>query len=147
MVSSATRAHIAPDTLGLLSMKRRDARGIIGVWGWGTWTPDYTQHHFAILGRHIADVRAAGHPVRVLVNLRKAAVQPAEAIAVIRAGTDAIYKPGDRIALLVGSSLIKAQMGQLLDRAKLNFFLSETAAHMWLSPDLAWPHDQARWQA
>jgi hypothetical protein len=132
---------------GILTMQRRDVHGIIAVWGWGSWTPDYTDAHFAELGRHIAEVRAAGLPVRVMVNLQKTGEQSHATIDRIRAGADAIYRPGDRIALIVGSSQMKAQMSRLLDRTKLNFFISETAAKLWLAPDLCWQRNEGTWTA
>jgi hypothetical protein len=133
--------------IGLLSLRHRDDRGVIRVWGWGSWTPAYTDEHFTALARYAAETRAAGLPVRVLVNLQKAGHQLPETIARIRAGVEAIYQPGDRIALVLESSLIKTQMSQVLDRAKMSFFISETAAALWLTPDLSWERDNGGWRA
>lgn len=140
-------APAAAGPIGLLSLRHRDDRGVIRVWGWGSWTPAYVDEHFASLGRYVAETRAAGLPVRVLVNLQKAGHQSPEAIGRIRAGADAIYQPGDRIAMVLESSLIKTQMSQVLDRTKMSFFISETAAALWLTPDLSWERDEGSWRA
>ncbi len=38
---------------GLLSIRRPDDRGVIRVWGWGTWSPEYVDAHFIEIGRII----------------------------------------------------------------------------------------------
>jgi hypothetical protein len=146
-ISDDTLAALGAGPTGLLSIRRPDDRGVIRVWGWGTWSPSYVDAHFVELGRMIEEVRALGLPVRVLVNLQKSAHQPPEVIVRIRAGSELIYREGDRIALVVESSLVKAQMTQLLDRSRLSFFISETAAALWLAPDLGWQRDADGWRA
>ena len=122
---------------GVLSLRRCDDRGIISIWGWGTWSPDYAERHYGELARHVDETRTAGLPVRILFNLQKSAALP-DTVARMCTMADAIFVPGDRLALVVESSTVKAQLRQMLDRIGINLFISETAAVMWLAPDNGW---------
>lgn len=124
--------------VGILSIRERDDRGVIRVWGWGAWSPDYVDQHFAELGRRLEAARQEGQMVRLLVNLQKAATQSPETLARIRVGAETVHHADDRIAIVVESDSIKAQTNRLSRRAKLNHFISETAAVLWLTPDPVW---------
>ncbi len=68
----------------------------------------------------------------MLVDLRKSPVQSVETAGRIKAATSRIYKPGDRIAIVVQSSLVKTQMRQVVDVTTVELFISIDAAEMWL---------------
>jgi hypothetical protein len=124
--------------VGVLSIRDRDDRGVIRVWGWGEWSPDYVDRHFAELTCRLEQARAEGQPVRLLVNLQKAASQSPETLARIRAGAERAHHADDRIAMVVESDTIKAQTNRLSQRVRLDHFISETAAVLWLTPDPMW---------
>jgi hypothetical protein len=124
--------------VGILSIRERDDRGVIRVWGWGEWSPEYVDQHFAELSRRLEQARADGQPIRVLVNLQKAGTQSPETLARIRAGAEAAHLAEDRIAMVVESDTIKAQTNRLSARVRLTHFISETAAVLWLTPDPVW---------
>lgn len=107
--------------------------GIIGVVGRGFWDTALVTAHFADLGSHIARVRAPAMPVRVLVDLRGAPPQRPEVTTIVRQATLALYRPADRVAVVVESSLVKIQMRRILDCSKMTFFISIDAARTWLN--------------
>ncbi|WP_097063820.1 hypothetical protein [Sphingomonas guangdongensis] len=58
-----------------------------------------------------------------------------EGQARIQQANGTIYRPGDRVALEVSSS-VKMQMRRVFSQGNtLNFFLSRDAAKMWLDAD------------
>ena len=137
-VSAEQLGGPAGTPVGILSIRERDDRGVIRVWGWGEWSPDYVDQHFAELTRRLQQARADGQPVRVLVNLQKAGTQSPETLARVRAGAQAAHHADDRIAMVVESGTIKAQTNRLSQHLNLNHFISETAAVLWLTPDPIW---------
>jgi hypothetical protein len=109
-----------------------DAAEIIRVAGYGFWTIEILDRHFDRLRSAIAGRRSQWRAIRVLVNLQKAEIQPAEVIERIDARTRQIYDPGDRVAIVVTSSLAKLQMRRGITRLQHDFFISEHAAVTWL---------------
>lgn len=111
-----------------------DARsGRITVIGTGYWTSSYIAEHF----RHVADLvrahRAAGIPIRVLVDLRQSDVQSQETVEHMGRSTAQIYAEGDRVALLVSSSLARIQMRRAANISIREFFASLDEAEAWLA--------------
>ncbi|QQV77395.1 hypothetical protein H5J25_00725 [Sphingomonas aliaeris] len=89
--------------------------------------------HFANNAAVVKRWRAAGRPIRVLINAVDLKPHSPEGQACVQDATSRIYRPGDRVAILVSSSLVKMQMRRALSRGEiLNFFISENAAVTWL---------------
>lgn len=108
------------------------AKQVINVVGIGLWSEDVIKCHFASLVDILSNVRATKIPVRVLSDLREAAVQAPEIAQRIAAFTAQAYRPGDRIAILVASSLVKMQMRRSVNNQDTMAFLSPSAAQTWL---------------
>lgn len=89
--------------------------------------------HFADNAAVVKRWRIAGRPIRVLINAVDLRPHSPEGKACVQEATSRIYRPGDRVAILVSSSLVKMQMRRALSRGEiLNFFISENAAVTWL---------------
>jgi hypothetical protein len=123
---------LATESQGELTIDIDQAAGLVRVTGRGFWSPLHADHHFSRLDGVLRGIRMAGLRVRVLVDLREAAVQPAETIERISRATQEVYQPGDRVAIVVGSSLAKMQMRRIVRAANHDFFVSPSAAEMWL---------------
>lgn len=105
---------------------------IIRVTGIGAWTPDYTDAHFAELADMIDRVRGQVGEVLALVDLSRAPVQSAEVAARINLATRQLYGGRDRVALVVQSFLLKAQMKRATWKSNTAIFVSAHAAETWL---------------
>ena len=89
--------------------------------------------HFADNAAVVKRWRATGRPIRVLINAVDLKPHSPEGQACVQDATGRIYRPGDRVAILVSSSLVKMQMRRALSHGEiLNFFISENAAVTWL---------------
>lgn len=128
----AQQQTTAVEPNGELTIEVDQASGLVRVTGRGFWSALHADHHFSKLDAILRGIRMAGLRVRVLVDLREAAVQPAETAERIGRATQEIYQPGDRVAIVVGSSLAKMQMRRAARIANHDFFVSPSAAEMWL---------------
>jgi len=108
------------------------AQGIIRVVGTGHWTVPLVRSHFRELGRLVESMRRDTGQVLVLVDLSRAAVQDDDVAAEVHAGVQRVYAPQDRVALIVRSSLVKAQMRRVARIETSQVFLSGHAAQTWL---------------
>jgi hypothetical protein len=111
----------------------RDADGSVRITAQGSWLAEEIDRHFVALDNQLRAIRASGGRARVLVDLRQAPVQADETAARLQRWTGRIYAAEDKVAILVGSSLLKAQMRQLPMAARRELFLSEGAALQWLA--------------
>lgn len=84
------------------------------------------------LGDVVRDARLRFGRVRVLADLRNSPVRTQEAAERMRLGNLALYRSGDRVALIVESSLLKMQLRRTLVEYQ-NIFLSPSAAQTWLT--------------
>jgi hypothetical protein len=77
--------------------------------------------------------RAAGHPVRVLVDASELHPHTPDNQALVMASIERIYRLGDRIAIVSGSSLVKSQLRRTHTYGDIiGFFVSGSAAMTWL---------------
>jgi hypothetical protein len=107
--------------------------GIVRIVGRGFWTEAMIDSHFGELGRLVERVRGRGDDILALVDLGGAPVQRPGVAARITAHTRRIYRPEDRIAIVVGSSLVKMQIKRAVEGLNLEAFLSPDAALTWLT--------------
>ncbi|MDO6416471.1 hypothetical protein Q4F19_18960 [Sphingomonas sp. BIUV-7] len=117
---------------GHIEYRNDGAAGIVRIKGSGLWSVAMIEEHFGELKAMLSALREQGKAVRVLVDMSGAAVQPPEVAAVIRTATQDIYEPGDRIAMIVGSTLAKMQMRRLVDNDVMKLFVSAQASENWL---------------
>lgn len=113
----------------------RDLRtNLVRVTAPGFWTPDQLSDNMARTERVLAAVRAKGLPVRVLVDLRRSRVQSGETAERIRANSLRMYRPDDKVALVVASELARMQAKRLqAGVANRAAFLSVAEAEAWLT--------------
>jgi hypothetical protein len=106
--------------------------GLIRVVGRGPWSEAQVAVHFAALRNLIKVRRDAGELVRVMVDLRESDVQDLDTATRIGDGTMDLYGERDRVALIVESSTLRAQLKNIIEVENLAYFLSPTAARIWL---------------
>lgn len=95
-------------------------------------TREEVDQYLAVLGEIVRDARLRFGRVRVLADLRNAPLRTQEAAERMRMGNLALYRTGDRVALIVESSLLKMQLRRTLVEYQ-NIFLSPNAAETWLT--------------
>ncbi|MDO6413259.1 hypothetical protein Q4F19_02590 [Sphingomonas sp. BIUV-7] len=89
--------------------------------------------HFADNAEFVTRRRAAGRPIRVLIDALKLQPHTVENQAIVMQSFEQIYRPDDRVAITVESSLVKMQMRRTHSFGEIiGFFVSETAAMTWL---------------
>jgi len=109
------------------------ATRIIRVTGTETWTLDDIDVHFAELAVLIDRVRAQNGVVSALVDLSRAPAQSPEVVARIHHATGRLYRPADRVALVVPSFPLKAELERLAWHDNTAIFVAAPAAESWLS--------------
>jgi hypothetical protein len=105
----------------------------IRVIGSGFWTAAYVDDHFDQLEICLVDVRRRLGRAKVLVDLRKSPVQAPDVADRIRIRAQQLYGAGDRVAVVVETSLLKMQLRRATDGQKIQNFISIAAAEMWLA--------------
>jgi hypothetical protein len=128
-LAPATSIQSIADAPSLVTNERGDHLHVIGR---GVWSTTFTENHFAEFERLLMQLRSTGGQVRILVDLRLAAVQSDAVNTQIATWTKRLYRRGDRVALVLASSLAKAAMRRVTMAADREFFLSEDAARLWL---------------
>lgn len=140
-VDSTTRAEpggdgagqVVASAPGLYEITRDDRMRIVRINRISVQTLDEVDRYLAVLGEVIRDARSRHGRVRVLADLRNSPVRTLEAAERLRMGNLALYRRGDRVALLVESSLLKMQLRRNLVADYQNIFLSPNAAETWLT--------------
>jgi hypothetical protein len=109
------------------------ASGVIHVVIQGFFDLPTLERHFTAEKAVVDRWRVEGRPIRVLIDAVNLLPHSREGQERVQRATKAIYRPGDRVALQVSSSLVKMQMRRAYTQGDtLNFFLSNDAALMWL---------------
>ncbi|CAN5371162.1 hypothetical protein BH10PSE12_BH10PSE12_30120 [soil metagenome] len=89
--------------------------------------------HFADSAIYVGRWRLLGRPIRVLIDAKTLLPHSPEGQALVQKSVQRIYAPGDRVAILVSSNLVKMQMRRALSQGEVvNFFVSDVAATTWL---------------
>jgi hypothetical protein len=88
--------------------------------------------YLAVVGGIVRDARLRFGQVRVLADLRNSPIRTQEAAERMRVGNLGLYRVGDRVALIVESSLLKMQLRRTLVEYQ-NIFMSPSAAETWLT--------------
>ena len=107
------------------------SENIVRIKGVGFWTPDHVDEAFAEL-HAIRQTRFGSGALRVFVDRRETFVQSPETAEKLRICTETFYRTGDRVAVLVDTSLNKMQLRRVLSDMTHMLFISEVAAMIWL---------------
>jgi hypothetical protein len=118
---------------GLYAIRYDAEREIIRIARLGVQNVDDVERYLKELSRVVCEMRARCGRVRLLADLRYSPVRTSAVAERIRVANLALYRPGDRVALLVESSLLKMQLRRNLVPDYQNIFLSPTAAEIWLA--------------
>lgn len=117
---------------GLYEIVRDDRLKILRINRVGVQQLADVDRYLAVLGDIVRDARLRFGRIRVLADLRNAPIRTQEAAERMRVGNLALYRAGDRVALIVESSLLKMQLRRTLVEYQ-NIFLSPSAAETWLT--------------
>lgn len=118
---------------GTLTAQYDAPTGVVKMYGAGLWQMSVVRAHFAELEAALAQARRDYPDVLVLVDLSKASVQMKEVGEEIEEFTQRAYRPTDRIAVVLASSMLKTQMRRVVRQATFETFLSASAAYTWLT--------------
>ena len=107
--------------------------GILRVEVSGFFDVPSLEVHFSQLRVIVRRLRLQSRPIRTLVDAVDMLPHAPEAQKYVESQNAAIYRAGDKLAVLVSSSLLKMQMRRAFtDKALMEFFISERAALLWL---------------
>lgn len=111
-----------------------DARtGIIHIVGSGLWSAATAERNFLDMQAAAATARQQMPNLRVLVDIRAAAVQTPEATARMQGHIESLWGSTDRIAVVVGSILAKMQVDRVTDSQTHRIFATIADAKAWLA--------------
>lgn len=130
--SAGTECVVVASEPGLYEIVRDDRVRILRINSVAVQQLADVDRYLAILGDVVRDARLRFGKVRVLADLRNSPIRTQEAAERMRTGNLALYRDGDRVALIVESSLLKMQLRRTLVEYQ-NIFLSPSAAETWLT--------------
>jgi len=105
---------------------------IVRTTGVGTWTIDIIEAHIRAIAPLLRKVREQDGKVLAMVDLTRAPLQSAEVTRRILDPNGPLCGAGDRVALIVQSSLLKVQMKRVDGNDDIAVFISPYAARTWL---------------
>lgn len=130
--SAGTECVVVASEPGLYEIVRDDRVRILRINSVAVQQLADVDRYLAILGDVVRDARLRFGKVRILADLRNSPIRTQEAAERMRTGNLALYRDGDRVALIVESSLLKMQLRRTLVEYQ-NIFLSPSAAETWLT--------------
>ncbi len=98
----------------------------------GFWSLGDVANYLRHLSRMIATMRSEYRRARVIVDARQLPVQSADVIKTFKAAND-LFLEGDRVAIIVASSLLKMQLSRSIEGYETKVFISIDAAKTWLN--------------
>jgi hypothetical protein len=104
----------------------------ITIIGRGFWSLNYLEAHLREFEALLQDLRPASTPLRTLVGLRDASVQPSGVANRMHAAIGRLYRPPERTAVFVTRTLVRMQMQRLFDPRTHGVFRSLENAETWL---------------
>lgn len=108
------------------------AVGILCVTVMGSWTLPEVERYAREAGLQFPRARQSAGQLRLLIDLSAADVlSQALMVPLAKAGMQ-YARADDRVALVVGSTLLKLQMKRMIGGAPAGIFLSEREARGWL---------------
>lgn len=115
-----------------LSFSVEPGGSFIRVIGMGLWKPAQIETHFRSLDAALRRMRASQGHARVLVDMSKALVQPADTAAAMNEATCRIYRKGDMVAVICATALLAMQVKHFSKPYELATFADEAQALDWL---------------
>lgn len=97
----------------------------------GFWSVRQIATYFQNYNACVARWHERQMTVTSICDLREAAAQSQEVTDLLSRSVSGVYKPGDRVAMIVANSLVKMQMRRILDGEYHEFFLSLAAGEQW----------------
>jgi hypothetical protein len=117
---------------GELTIGLDASTNLIRVVGRGFWSLPYITDHLREFEAVLMRARFDPRPSRTLVDLRESPVQAPDVAAYLHSAVSRMYRPPERAAIVVASSLVKMQMKRGFNPETHAVFLSLKAAEMWL---------------
>jgi hypothetical protein len=117
---------------GLLALGYDRTLGAMRLTGRGLFSIEQVEAYFTHYRRLAERMRRERGAVRVLADLREAAVQSVEVAGYVRDRGEGLRREEDRFAVVLASSLVKLQMRRVVGSPQHAFFLSPAAAETWL---------------
>lgn len=112
----------------------RDAqRRIIIATVRGFWSPATADAYIDAMNAMMAQDRQSFGRAKALIDRRLSVVQSAETVERLRLGAARISRPEDRMAIVIESTLLKAQILRSYDPGTVKAFLSIEDALAWLA--------------
>lgn len=111
--------------------------GVLQVRVDGSWTISEVERYAREAGVQFNAARTAGGSLRYLIDLTGAHVLSQELMDPLAKAGMQYSRDDDRIALVVGSTLLKIQMRRMLGDAPVPIFLSAKEAMNWLLSEKA----------
>lgn len=108
------------------------ASGILRVDVAGSWTLPEVERYGREAGPQFADARKAAGSLRLLVDLSETEILSQSVIDPLAKAGMQYSRADDRVALVVGSTLLKLQMKRMIGDAPVPIFLSAKEAATWL---------------
>lgn len=133
--ATGVQGRVVASIPGQYEIVRDDRLGLIRISCTGLRLGEEVDRYLAVLEPIVTDMRACYGRVRVLADLRNAPIRTQEAVDRMRAGNLRLYRAGDRIALIVESSLLKMQLRRTLVEYQ-NIFVSPNAAETWVTAEV-----------
>ncbi|ODP38494.1 hypothetical protein [Sphingomonas turrisvirgatae] len=132
VANAVAQVEILASEPGLYEIALDERLNVLRVGRVAVQCVEEVDRYLARLGEIVRTLRLRHGKVRVLADLRHAPVRTQEVAERLRLGNQALYRPGDRVALVVESSLLKMQLRRTLTDNQ-NIFLSPNAAETWLT--------------
>lgn len=101
----------------------------------GMWSPEAAIIHFADMELALRKARAAGRPVRVLIDIRDSRPQTAETARTMEENARRLHLPSDRLAFVYSSALQGLQAKRAVSAAPTAYFDTMEAARRWLAEE------------
>ena len=120
-----------PGAPGQMSFTADSAAGLIRVEVSGFWPTTQTSEILACFTQLVAAIHLQGKRAIIITDLRKAATQSQEVTSLLQHRTADIFRPGDRVAMMIENSLLRLQMRRTLRPEHHEFFASISAAERW----------------
>ena len=106
--------------------------GILRVQVFGSWTLLEVERYGQEAGQQFAKAREQAKSLRLLVDLTHTEILSQAVIDPLAKAGMQYARHDDRVALVVGSTLMKLQMKRMIGNAPTPIFLSEKEAISWL---------------
>jgi hypothetical protein len=99
----------------------------------GFWSVEDVDAYFGVLNELVSASRARFGRVKLLADVTEAPIQSPEVAGRFAMGNAIFREPGDKMALITGSSLQKMQIRRALTSDRTQVFVSRSAALMWIN--------------